>query len=39
VHTYEVSDRIAMEAEPTFEIAPLAPMLTGRVPAYRWSID
>lgn len=38
VHIYEVSEQITMEAEPAFDIAPLAPMMTaGRAP-YRWSI-
>jgi hypothetical protein len=38
VHTYEVSEQIAMEQSPVFDIAPLAPMMTAGAPRYRWSI-
>jgi hypothetical protein len=38
VHIYEVSEQIAMEAEPQFDIAPLAAMMTAGTPRYRWSL-
>lgn len=38
IHTYEVSEQIAMEADPSFEISALGPIMTASAPRYRWSL-
>lgn len=38
IHVYELSEEVALEPEPRFDIAALAPMMSAPAPRYRWRL-